>query len=208
MVSVNRRKFLLGTLLAPVSSVAWGDLGKSVPDGCTRIEVGYINEKNVTAFWVPRAYKPEVHDSFFRIVLDYSSMTSTVTQPGTPGWESALDIQVHGYPANGFIADYIAAGEHTVRRGPVERGYQVMIERLSHGAEVKSYIYRDDFGNNVVFSMPPLGTRDRIVHGFPGQFYFDCFFAKALAPQFRDIDRKVSKLLQMLHKASGGFCNV
>jgi hypothetical protein len=160
MINIHTRRIVLNNRIAPEPLAAWGDAAET-PAETTCVEVGSASAGNRTSFLIPKALAPEVHESSFRIVLDCSSMMPTVTDPGSRAWESALDIQVHGY--------------------------------------------RDGFGNDAALFAPPFGTRDQIVHGFAGQFYFDCFFSKALTPQFREIDQKVSKLLHALHQTRRDF---
>lgn len=204
MSSFERRDFLVSSLLALFASRTYPGTLRQNRDSADleRIEVGYSNENNVASFWVPRSYHPQVHEHFFRLTLEYPSLNPAYSGPHDSTWDSVLDIQVHGFPKNGTIANYVQSARGRITSGPSEDGYRIFYEHVNNITTIKNYIYKDASGNSVAFRKLPLGQRDQLVHGFEGQFYFDCFFSKKVSNKFRDIDARISTLLMEFGRTS------
>jgi hypothetical protein len=196
MTTLCRRRAVLVTLTGSLFGSFVHNSIASPHATCSKINLGSARSNNKIDFMVPISYRTQIHDSYFRIVLDFPSMTPTVTEPGSARWKSSLDIFVFAYPVGGTKADILLRGQPNVRRGPLENGYQVFCERIDAKSEKINHIFRDPVGNNVVFTEPDFGQRDVLEHGVDHKFLFRCFFAKDMAKHFREIDDRVSDLLR------------
>ncbi|PPK43456.1 hypothetical protein B0G57_1123 [Trinickia symbiotica] len=161
--------------------------------------VGYYNN-NRAIFKIPRKYKPEVQESFFKIIVDYPSMQPTVGRRSPPISFNSLDIIVEGYPKNGTLADDLISGDTGARFIGRENDRAVYSEPLGKNADQKAIIFTDHQGDSVVVEI--LGSwavRNRITHGVRGRYAFRFSVSKNVKVRFEDIDEAVRKLIASMY---------
>jgi hypothetical protein len=164
----------------------------------------YENQK--INFSIPSNLKPEVYDSFFRIYVDYPSMTATTGPRGGRLNVNTLEIKVYPYPKNGTRADAVINGVYGSRRVGYENGYSIYDEPVGKTDHITTLGFQDPSENNVIIEI--LGSwsvRNVISHGVRPNYRIECAVNKNLHADFRVVDAAVSRLIaSMFAGASPG----
>jgi hypothetical protein len=196
MKKFDQRRTILRSLYAlPLLGFKATWAGQQAKEMCIRLETG----KNVAHFNLPARYGATVDASFFRIVVDYRTLAPTVTEPGTPEWESALDIYVYPFPPGRTPADMLFADAPNIRPAGNDQGCRIFNMRVSSDVDDTLYLCDDNRGAYFVFSRLASGQRDRLERGFENEFSYKCSFSKHLASHFRDIESNVTHLLRSFY---------
>jgi len=163
--------------------------------------IGYY-DNNRTIFKIPREYKPEVRDSFFRVIVDYPSMRPTLGPRHPPINSDSLNIVVQGYPKNGTLGEDIVKGALGSKLVGQKNGYKVYSKPLGKSGPSTALVFQDPDGNYVAVEV--LGTwamRDQITHGIQPHYLITFSVSKKSRADFIDVDKSVSKFISGMYVA-------
>jgi hypothetical protein len=154
-------------------------------------------------FRIPESYKPEVYETFFRIIVDYPSMRATIGSRRPPLNKDSLDIVVHGYPKNGTTADLVVSGSEGAQLIGRESGYAVYIEPINKTHDMRVLGFSDSKGNNVTVKiLPDPFIRNVIDHGVSPDYTIRFSVDKSIKADYRDIDRAVRQFIAEIFVAT------
>jgi hypothetical protein len=163
--------------------------------------IGFYDTRAI--FRIPESYKPEVYETFFRIIVDYPSMRATVGSRTPPINRDSLDIVVHGYPKYGTAADQVVLGTEGAQLIGRENGYAVYIQPLNRNHDIRILGFSDLKGNNVTVEiLPDPFIRNVINHGISPDYEIRFSVDKSIKADYRDIDRAVKQLIAEMFVAT------
>jgi hypothetical protein len=162
------------------------------------ISLGYPAYQKVVRFKIDDAYKPEIHETFFRIFVDYPSMRPTRGPRKFKLNDDTLEILVQAYPKYGTNADKILSGGFGAIEIAPENGYRVFTERIGRIEQTKIYGYKDETGSVIVSDPGSWSVRYAMTRGVSDLYQFNCHFSKKMGAPFKSIDESVVRLLSTM----------
>ncbi|SDE48934.1 hypothetical protein [Paraburkholderia lycopersici] len=154
---------------------------------------------NATSFKIPRQYRPEVHDDFFRIVVDYPSLNPTVGRRVPPLAENSLDIVVKPYPRNGTLGDEVVQEVYGSRLIGWRDGYAVYRGAFGPSDPQPTLVFDDPDGNHVVVQITgDWAVRNVLTHGIRPRYLIRFSISKRSSVDFRDVDVGVARLIKSM----------
>jgi hypothetical protein len=162
------------------------------------INLGYPSLQKVVRFKIDKAYEPEIHETFFRIFVDYPSMHPTLGPRKFKLNENTLEILVQAHPKYGTGADRLMAGEWSASELASENGFRVFTKKIGKTGQTKIFGYKNGSDNVIVSDPGAWSVRYSMTRGVSDVYQFKCHFSKTLGVPFKDIDNAVFKLLSTM----------
>jgi hypothetical protein len=161
---------------------------------CVTASIGYDDAR--ANFRISGSYKPEVYETFFRIIVDYPSMRATVGPRRPPLNKDSLDIVVHGYPKYGTAADDVVSGRGGAQLIGRENGYAIYSQPLNKIHDMRVLGFSDSRGNNVTVEiLPDPFIRNVINHDISPDYTIRFSVDKSIKVDYKIMDRAVKQLI-------------